>query len=399
MIGPGIGGLRRSVIAFATASLVACAGEADTPPAAHVDDLPRLSYVEAVRIGSFDDPEAGFSRIGSVEVGADGSVYVAEVQATEIRVFSPSGDRIRTVGRGGEGPGEFSRPGVIGLLGDTLWVRDSNRGRIFWFGPDGTLLHETPRVTIPVDTDVPGMTLQVTVGHPREDGLIGSTYHRAMNAGAADRPFSYPVVRFDRDGAVVDTVRWDTEIPDPTFSVEGMALHTPTLGPTQPLAVEAGPHDFKIHWRVSESGAEGKLQVVRISEHGDTLGQGLLRYDAIPVPESVRDSILEPFEGLAYVFGFSERSYQSALESALELPDHRPPLRSADAGRDGSLWIELTGTSPDSSTWALFDPTLTPLGLLALPSSMSPRHIDGATAWVVDSDEFDVPWLVRLDVR
>ena len=167
--------------------------------APHVDELPRLSYVEEIRIGSRDDPDEGFSRIGALAVTDNGTLYVLESQAREVRVFGPDGRRLGTRGRSGQGPGEFSRPAAIGLVGDTLWVRDGGNGRISWFGPDGSLVHETHGIRLPVETDVPGMTLSVGIGEPRPDGLVGSSYARTMGGGAADRPFYVPIVRFELD--------------------------------------------------------------------------------------------------------------------------------------------------------------------------------------------------------
>jgi len=85
-------------------------------PAPHVDDLPRLSYEEEIRIGSLGDPERGFSRVGPVAVSESGRLYVLELQAREVRVFGRDGRRLGTIGGPGEGPGELVRPVSLGLL-------------------------------------------------------------------------------------------------------------------------------------------------------------------------------------------------------------------------------------------------------------------------------------------
>ena len=190
--------------------LLSCETGSAIPDPLHVDDLPRLGYVEEVRIGDRDDPDAGFSRIGDMEVATDGTTYVLETMAREVRVFSPDGRRIRTVGGPGEGPGEFVRPSSIGLAGDTLWVRDSGRVRISWFGSDGTLVHETPGITLPVETDVPGMRLHVVLGEPRADGFVGTDYTRVMGGGVAGRP-GQPPRPPGRDGSEVRGQRCGAE--------------------------------------------------------------------------------------------------------------------------------------------------------------------------------------------
>lgn len=69
----------------------ACGGDA-TGGGTLVDDLPSLAVREEVRIGSVEDPEAGFSRIGGVTVGPEGLIYVLEAQAQEIRVYDAAED-------------------------------------------------------------------------------------------------------------------------------------------------------------------------------------------------------------------------------------------------------------------------------------------------------------------
>jgi hypothetical protein len=120
----------------------------------------------------------------------------------------------------------------------------------------------------------------------------------------------------------------------------------------------------------------------------------------VPVPESVRDSLLPDLPvGIGRVYGVSDAELAAALRSGIDLPAHRPPVRSVEVGRDGGLWIELSGESSDTTAWLLLDPDLTPRGRLLLPARMEPRHVDGSAVWAVEPDELDVPWMVRLTVR
>lgn len=54
---------------------------------------------------------------------SDGSVAVADEMTSGVRIFSAAGEYVRSVGRQGDGPGEFRRPYLMWALpGDTLWV-------------------------------------------------------------------------------------------------------------------------------------------------------------------------------------------------------------------------------------------------------------------------------------
>jgi YD repeat-containing protein len=54
-----------------------------------------------------DDDEIFFGTIGEFLHDADGNLYLLDGQLSEIQVFDPEGEHLRTIGRQGEGPGEF----------------------------------------------------------------------------------------------------------------------------------------------------------------------------------------------------------------------------------------------------------------------------------------------------
>lgn len=124
-------------------------GACDRPLAAgdglvDADAVPRLVAREELRIGSANDPDSGFTRIGPVELDADGNVYVVESSEREILVFDTGGRRIRTIGRAGDGPGEFRFPNRMGVVGDTLWVGEDLARRVTLFSREGRV-HRTIR--------------------------------------------------------------------------------------------------------------------------------------------------------------------------------------------------------------------------------------------------------------
>jgi hypothetical protein len=89
--------------------------------------------------GGEDDDDVLFGRLSQIVQDAEGNIYVLDSQLTEIQVFSPSGEFLRTVGRQGEGPGEFMNVsdmyvGPNGLLG----VVSIFPGRIYQIGMDGS---------------------------------------------------------------------------------------------------------------------------------------------------------------------------------------------------------------------------------------------------------------------
>ncbi len=93
-----------------------------------------------LRIGAIDDPDYAFGRVGVLADGPDGMLYSMHPHEVEIRRWSADGAPAGTVGREGEGPGEFVRPRSIGFFGDSLWVMDSRAFRVSYFDLEGTFL-------------------------------------------------------------------------------------------------------------------------------------------------------------------------------------------------------------------------------------------------------------------
>lgn len=79
-----------------------------------------------------------FTSLRGIARLSDGSVAVADRTSGEVRVFSETGEHLRSMGGRGEGPGEFRDPWYIWVLpGDTLWVGDYRPWRFNVFSPDG----------------------------------------------------------------------------------------------------------------------------------------------------------------------------------------------------------------------------------------------------------------------
>jgi hypothetical protein len=81
------------------------------------------------------------SQPGSFVVDMEGRIFVADNQDQSIKAFDSNGEFIRSIGRKGEGPGEFSYVGYQTFLPDgKLLVMDSMAMRLNLFDPEGTNL-------------------------------------------------------------------------------------------------------------------------------------------------------------------------------------------------------------------------------------------------------------------
>ena len=100
-----------------------------------------------LQIGDADGPEAViFAAIAGLAVDYQGRIYVLDRQANELRIFTATGQHVRTVGRTGGGPGEYRNANGLGWLApDTLAVIDQRGERYTVLTRDGDYISSVPR--------------------------------------------------------------------------------------------------------------------------------------------------------------------------------------------------------------------------------------------------------------
>ncbi|MCX6563860.1 MAG: 6-bladed beta-propeller [Candidatus Aminicenantes bacterium] len=99
----------------------------------------KIRLVQDIQIGKLDGQEEFlFVYISDVAVNGNGDIYVADRRLNEVRKFDKEGRYLLTIGRKGQGPGEFQsiRTLSVNKLND-LFVFDNMLGRISIFTEKG----------------------------------------------------------------------------------------------------------------------------------------------------------------------------------------------------------------------------------------------------------------------
>lgn len=94
-------------------------------PAAPMNKETTVKMEEMWRLGGdTDDEDQFFGVISDIEIDDKGNVYLLDSQLAEVKIYTNDGEFIRSIGREGEGPGEFRRPSSL------FFTKDGNVGVI-----------------------------------------------------------------------------------------------------------------------------------------------------------------------------------------------------------------------------------------------------------------------------
>ncbi|MEN8006342.1 MAG: hypothetical protein ABFS42_04970 [Candidatus Krumholzibacteriota bacterium] len=97
-----------------------------------------VEFDEVWRHGGEDDEEF-FGMISQCVVGDDGTIYLLDTRMSEVPVYSPDGERLTTLSREGDGPGETRIPsGLLFMPDGNLGLVQVFPGKITKIGTDGT---------------------------------------------------------------------------------------------------------------------------------------------------------------------------------------------------------------------------------------------------------------------
>jgi YD repeat-containing protein len=395
---------------------------------------------EVFRLGSVDGPQA-LNGVNDLEVGRDGRIYVTQFLAPYVSVFDDRGLPVGIIGRGGSGPGEFYLSAVhIGFRGDTLWATDG--AALHAFTPDGKEAYQ-----LKWRTRVPQESSAFLPSTPLADGTFLGERQIVMASGKNGffDAESLPLLRFDRTGAIVDTigmVRWN----QPRFvTLEGgLKADHPLQGMGNPLtpgiesllpvvvtrdyraviligAIETAPPAPTLR-NLGGLLAEpiGTFQLQRIGIDGDTLLNVPIEYTPRPISRTMQEWLRDSFAAQR-AGDFAARSIpgsgpspavrerrRAEARDAITFPEFLPPVRSIVSGEDGTIWLLRELREDGEDHWEVYDDqgrlqgtvVITGGKSAALPWSPHVRVMRATKAelWGMTIDDLDVPTIHRQRV-
>ena len=315
-------------------SLCLVALVASAPPASPSDTV--RARVLAT-IGETSPTPFLLGEVSGIAIDDSGRVYIADFQEPRVVVFSSRGRHLATIGRKGQGPGEFTAPTgpVIGTDG-TLYVR--NMEQVVRFTRD-------PRTGIASRFDKTFVGPTMAPWRSKLSSVVDrqGRFHFPLEVGLRDGITHYAYQRYGRDGRKLDS------IPVPLYPTSRSSWASVPTGPSGGRVVP-GLSMVPFHpvpvWAVTVNGTviSGPADRYELTET-DSLGRAIRAYRrAIPaerIPARVRgdssralrrriDSLPVP---LSQVRGASEEV------KAQRLPDTYPYYRGVVATPNGEVWV------------------------------------------------------------
>lgn len=357
----------------------------------------RWTVEEDLRIGAVEaDPEYQFGEIaiGGITTDSRGRIYVLDSYTQDIKVFSPEGEYLRTLGGRGGGPGELRNAWYVLMgPGDTLMVPDYGNQRVNLYSPGGSVAG--------------------SFSMPTEEGWRWT--FRASGSGLLTEqirpvwwaddprpdPMSVIVVRAT-DGTATDTLLKFPPGQMRSYETPGVSrlyYPEPAWDLTDDRQLLFGVND---EYRISVYSLDGELKRIITKQH-----------ESRPVTDRDIQVIRDYFEARWIRDGVPAERY-ARLHRRWQYGEFFPAFMALASGPAGTTWAqhalppsEMSETEVfslnfheewASRDWDVFDAEGRFLGVVTLPQLFTAKLFRGDKIYGVWRDELEVQYVVRLRV-
>lgn len=288
-------------------------------PAEVASGVETIELEELWRVGGYDDEDVLFGVITDIITDSEGNFYMLDSQLSEVQVFSPDGEYLRTIGREGEGPGEFRLAfNLVGLPSGNIGVLQAFPSRVIGLTPNGD----------PTD----GFELPT-----RDDDVGFKVLFQAANAGeqlAVVFGFNQPGEAGFTQVSVLGLINAD--------GTNERRLHSQgsTMNASDPVIAETEWDSFRNRWT---SGPDGRVySAINFGEYKITVwnADGTVshvinrEYPAHKRTDEENERILEIYKGFTRQIPIPNMRY--------EIEPNWNPVAQLNAREDGSLWVQTS---------------------------------------------------------
>ena len=325
-------------------------------------------------VGEGNEGDSTFGDVRGIAVDQSGRLYAVDGQAAAVRVFDDRGAFVRSLGRRGDGPGEFEVPQGVDVIGRRVFVYDGDGSRVAVFDTAGSLMMST---RIPV----------TSYGYLWRGGAVDSSRIADEQLVRADTMFRTVLRILDLADGSADT------LPLPSCGYERPAMYQFPMGVAAVPFAAGGSSWIDVDGEATWCGHTGRAVVYRIA-FGDSLPSDSLVSHAVPgaVSDSEFEAEVERLERFAQGAG-------GGTIDPSRIPRIKPVLHRVDRDPDGRMWMRVADSA--GAAFHVFRPDGGVIARVRLPQTPSAHHpaaFDGDRVYLVGEDDAGAPVVRRYVV-
>jgi hypothetical protein len=373
---------------------------------------PARGFVEELRIVSDErNPAMALTMPNDLIVSEAGLLFTSHETEGLIRVFDARGRYLRSIGRRGQGPGEFARAFTLfATVADTLIAYDLNGWALVFFRDDGTHLR-----TIPIDSIGSSRRRPLAVAYLGNNRVFSKIeYYGAQ--GSANLSDSTVYLLTETSGRVV--TRLGVLGPVPSSSPAGAGWQPATAARAAESRVMAlfamrprflednfGRRGLMLQPHTVFGGSADQFRLVAVTRDG-IASQRVYTMPAVQFGASDREELVKlVLMSIAYTDSISASrargrfsslpprgETEAQVRAAVSRMGVPPAVQHAIAGADGSLWIM---SLRHRQVWTVFNPAGAVAYTVRLPLEARVMRVTQDRFWAVTADGNGLPIITR----
>jgi hypothetical protein len=349
------------------------------------DDVFKTGKIRFVPLVTITDEAMGgkgfFSELADVSVDDKGRVYVSDGKENNVKVFDAKGAYLKTIGRSGQGPGEFNLPAEIEVVRDRLFVREIFNRRVSIFDSAGIFVKSIP-------IDMAGGTWWAMRALPDGRFIVQKEILDYRNPNA---PHEMHLDLYSKDLEPIKTIYRHGILRD-KYITEPVRTNVPI------------PFAANVHWSILPDGmvVVGYSESYEIEIHDPDKGKlASFKHEYKPAEVTAKDKEAA-FQGMVSSFGGPEgrtvtQGAPDYIVKNTEFPKFKPPFLDLKTDGRGRIWVELYGStiSNESPPRDVFDSAGRFLGSIRIVGDYSTYRMANAgdIFWALHTTK-DEEWTV-----
>jgi len=348
-------------------------------PADQKDDFAYPDPVQLQRIQVISEWDGGlFGSNIMVQPLENGHIVVADMQQLSLYHFDPEGNHVETLGRGGQGPGEFARFTDLLYQDNELLVFDVRNQRVsrYSFTNNRLRLTSSHVYEYKMLREHPAALFWKVV--PASDGRHTSLYYNFnMMSGDNPRMTKIAAVPYNADFTAASDTAVVVLDYAPEFEFRGGLLTIPYT----PRGYLATITDYLVYANNQQN------SLLFYDRDGNVVREIEIPGEQAEVTRAQKEELFNR------MYSHLDDPAPFRNEVISRIPDQRPTLRSLQSDTDNRIWVRIFREDSDAD-WLVMNSTGSPLFTLSIPDDHTLRNASGNRLYTLHSGESGVELVV-----